>query len=373
MKNKRAVRQSNIELLRIVAMLIIIAHHFAYYNGYATAGVLNTAGGLWLQMMRVGGKIGVSVFVMISGYFLVNSSGFKIIKLLKLWLQILFYSILFYLIASLAQGSFDLSFETIRNTLLPLTYDHWWFASTYVVLFILSPFLNKMLHALSQKAYPAMLLVMLAIWYVVPTLLLQALRQTELTWFVFLYCLAGYIRLHGMRLFKHNYSYWIATAVAAAVNFILRVLFMEWGTKDELLSSYASDFSDLNKIPILIISLLLFLAFLHTEIKPKKWINTIASAAFGVYLIHEDPFIRQWLANNIFKRVDVRSTALIPYSIAVVLGIYLVAGLFELMRIHLIERWYSGGLNKLGGKLNGFFDRFLTRLGDKLSEKSDTK
>jgi surface polysaccharide O-acyltransferase-like enzyme len=160
------VRQSNIELLRIIAMLMIIAHHFAYNNVYVTAYLFDTFNGFWLQMMRIGGKIGVSIFVIISGYFLVNSSGFKISKLLKLWLQVLTFSVVSYVISSLVQGSFDLSFKTIISTLMPLTYDRWWFASAYIVLFLLSPFLNKMLHALSRNAYLAMLLVMLFLWYV---------------------------------------------------------------------------------------------------------------------------------------------------------------------------------------------------------------
>lgn len=370
MKNKQGLRKSNIELLRIIAMLMIIAHHFAFYNGYATAYILNSANGLWLQMMRSGGKIGVSIFVMISGYFLVNSSGFKISKLMKLWLQVLFYSVLCYLTASLAQGHFDLSFQTIISTLMPLTYNRWWFASTYVILFIFSPFLNIMLHALSRKAYLGMLLVMLILWYAVPTFLLQSLQQNELIWFVFLYCLAGYIRLHGMKLFKHNYSYWLAFGIAAIVNFILRVLFMKQGIANKTFSDYASDFTDLNKIPILIVSVLLFLAFLHTEMKPRKWINTIASTAFGVYLIHEDPFIRQWLTDNVYKRVNVMSNELIPYTIIAVLGIYLAAGLFELLRINLIERWYVALLKKSDDKIGGVIDRFLNRLGEKISDKT---
>ena len=121
------LRQSNFELLRIVSMLMIIAHHFAYYNVYVTAYISNTANGLWLQMMRVGGKIGVSVFVMISGYFLVNSKGFKISKLLKFWLQVLFYSVLSYVVSSLVQGHFDFSFEFSIDRIVNIRFFTYYF------------------------------------------------------------------------------------------------------------------------------------------------------------------------------------------------------------------------------------------------------
>lgn len=117
-------------------------------------------------------------------------------------------------------------------------------------------------------------------------------------------------------------------------------------------------------------SVLFFLAFLHTEIKPKKGINIIASVAFGVYLIHEDPFVRQWLTNNIYTRVNVTDSMLIPYTIAVVLGIYLAAGLFEFLRMNLIERWYMRALIKLDEKWDGFIRRRFTQIGEKLSEKN---
>ena len=216
----------------------------------------------------------------------------------------------------------------------------------------------------------AMLLAMFALWYVVPTFLLQALRQTELTWFLFLYCLAGYIRLHGIKLFKHNYSYWIATVIATAVILALRVLFIRLGINNQTFATYSRVFTELNKIPILIVSVLFFLAFLHTEIKPKKGINIIASVAFGVYLIHEDPFVRQWLTNNSYTRVNVTDSMLIPYTIAVVLGIYFAAGLFEFLRMNLIERWYMRALIKLDEKWDGFIRRRFTQIGEKLSEKN---
>ena len=44
------------------------------------------------QFLYIGGKLGVVIFVLISGYFLVDSK-FKIKKLLKLFLEVLFYSV----------------------------------------------------------------------------------------------------------------------------------------------------------------------------------------------------------------------------------------------------------------------------------------
>ena len=66
----RTQRQSNIELLRIFAILIIIAHHLARHSGFSFPGNALTINRLWIQFIWVGGKLGVNIFVLISGWFM---------------------------------------------------------------------------------------------------------------------------------------------------------------------------------------------------------------------------------------------------------------------------------------------------------------
>ena len=100
-------RQSNIELLRIVAMLMIIAHHFSVHGNFDLRNML-VGNNIWLQFLATGGKIGVNIFVMISGYFLISSKNIETKKVLKLLAQILFYSvIIFILFISLKIVSFN--------------------------------------------------------------------------------------------------------------------------------------------------------------------------------------------------------------------------------------------------------------------------
>lgn len=78
----RSGRETGIELLRILAMLGIMASHFAYYGaGGGGAG----AGGLWLALLQAGGKLGVDIFVLISGYFLIKAPAVRTEKALRLW------------------------------------------------------------------------------------------------------------------------------------------------------------------------------------------------------------------------------------------------------------------------------------------------
>lgn len=83
-------RNSNIELLRIIAMLLIVMHHFSVHGlGKELPYCLNRyiAGTTIL-----GGKFGVAIFVLISGYYMCRSR-FTVKKLLKIWGQVAFYSL----------------------------------------------------------------------------------------------------------------------------------------------------------------------------------------------------------------------------------------------------------------------------------------
>ena len=78
---EKKTRLSNFELLRIISMLLIVAHHFSVHSHLISdTPIIN----VYLQRaLATGGKVAVNLFVLISGYFMINST-FKFKKLLKL-------------------------------------------------------------------------------------------------------------------------------------------------------------------------------------------------------------------------------------------------------------------------------------------------
>ena len=70
-----------------------------------------------------------------------------------------------------------------------------------------------------------------------------------------------------------------------------------------------------------------------------KWINLAATATFGVYLIHDNPFMRELLWFKVFENAKYQNSLwLIPYSIAVSLAVYLGGTLIDLARQYAIEK-----------------------------------
>lgn len=91
-------RQSNFELLRIFAMLFIIGHHFSVHSGFVFSDSSISIERVWLQFISMGGKLGIDLFIMISGYFLIKVQSIKISKEVKLWLIMFTYSVGIYLV-----------------------------------------------------------------------------------------------------------------------------------------------------------------------------------------------------------------------------------------------------------------------------------
>ena len=97
---------------------------------------------------------------------------------------------------------------------------------------------------------------------------------------------------------------------------------------------------DLNSIFLLLISSCLFLGF-HKLSFESKTVNFIASSVFGVYLIHDNPYLRTFIWNKLFCVADYQDSCwLIPYSVAVVLIVFFCCCIIELLRKYIFEPSY---------------------------------
>ncbi|MCM1262431.1 MAG: acyltransferase [Butyrivibrio sp.] len=96
-------RQSNFELLRIVAMILIVVSHYAGYiqPEFPTGAV--TFNRVLIQTLCFGGGAGNIMFFAISGYFWKDYTDNRK-RIFKLWLEMLFYSVVCMVIAAIARG-----------------------------------------------------------------------------------------------------------------------------------------------------------------------------------------------------------------------------------------------------------------------------
>ncbi len=337
------VRQSNFELLRIVAMLFIILHHISVHGNWGNGGVFFpeelTINAFFLQTILPLGKIGVNLFVLISGYFLVNSTRDTWPKIAKLWLELLFYSITISLVFVVIDNT-ELTTRQIVSIFTPVFSYTWWFASTYLLMLALSPFINKMIRSCDEVSHLKLIIGSVIIWVAIPFFTNLSVELSNLTWFIVLYIIAAYIRLYPDRFKRKSITYLEMAIVLFIILMSIAYIVDVTGFVSEFWSIYNPiDHNNRQSSPFSLgISLCLFLAFCKLNIDHKKIVNCVAGTTFGIYLIHDHVLVRESIYSRIFDCLGhTYSDYLIPYVFIIAIAIFLSCMVIELVRKTVID------------------------------------
>ena len=344
--NKNLARNTNFEILRIIAMVMIVAHHFAVHTGLDISQMSYT-NNLWISFLRNGGKIGVNLFVLISGYFLVNKSSYKSANILKLYIKALIYGLVLFFISRFWLGIQG----PIYLVIAPFSNSTWWFLTFYFVLFLTYPFINKLICSLDKKSYRLLIIITGAL-LIVPSFVFGANPiYNNVFWFFFLYIVAGYIKMFGNNIKVKPYIllliyfvFYVALTVSnnalmltQSRNFFLEFLYN------------ITNIGITNNIFNILLSICFFLAFKQMKEKTNKFINILAGSTLGVYLIHDSIFISGWLWNTLCQNSIFQSSAyLILHSLYVIPIVYISCTLIDLLYTYTLEL----AVNKLLGLLN---------------------
>lgn len=165
--NGGGCRNSSIELLRIIAMFMILMHHFIVHNGYDVLKLPLGPERIFFQLvMQGGGKVGVVIFFSISAWFFLDREQTIKSNLRRVWImerELLFWSlclIAFYFVFDRT----DLGMKNMAKSFAPLSMNVWWYATAYAIFLALLPFLSKGLNALGREYHLALAATVLVIW-----------------------------------------------------------------------------------------------------------------------------------------------------------------------------------------------------------------
>ncbi len=364
---ERKDRSSNFELMRIFAMLLIITYHYALFSNFRYPAGDLSFNRLFYQSMLLDGKTGVNLFVMVSGYFMVRSKGVRTSKVLQLWGQCFFWIMGIWIVFHRKINGFaGMPQDTFKGKLFFLSSGVQWFISTYMVMYMLSPYINAMLLALSKTKFRRMLVITGIFWALIPTLswipgmIVTDFEGNDLIFFLYLYCLGAYLRLYHEEPERKSRFWFLSAAGIWAVCMAIIVAVDIWSGK--VVSKYSLLdylFNYQNHVLILLFSLFLFLGFKELRVKNSRLINLISSLTFGIYLIHDNWQIRRHFWNNIVRANRMQNSPwFILYSAGVILGIFCVCGVMELIRKQTAERLWM----KIAEPLSERIDRFIGRV-----------
>lgn len=273
------MRNSNIELLRIISMVMVLGLHvnFMAIGEPSTAETISVPVSTFFRIFfQQSFNIAVDLFVMISGWY---SIKFSIRGMCKFLFQCLFIISMLYVIG-LFIGLATLSEREILECFL-LAPGSAWFCKSYLALFIIAPVLNTFCEKASEKQLRMVLIYFYIYQTVFGSLTMSdpAIKAGYSTFsFIGLYLLARYFSLYGQRFYKYAWIVFILSTVGSVLWFyipcrfgVMRISYMG--------ALYTS--------PLCILSALALLtAVIRTRPRYSKLINWIASSCFAVFLFH---------------------------------------------------------------------------------------
>lgn len=294
----KSERQSNFELLKIIAMIMIVSHHFVAKNRFNvdTDIIGVTFNKVFLQFIGNHAFIGNNLFFMCSAYFLVDKAADESRKRLRrIWgmeKQMLFYSLgLWVLFAFLGKTTYT----ELAKSCFPMSTGIWWYPTVYAVFLMLQPYYQKGLLALEREELKRLIFTMLFMWSVTTVIPFFDYGANNFLCFVMLYAIIFYARKCSPAFLKDKKKCLLLVLTGylmAACSIIAMDLL---GTKFGAASRYACYFIRGNyRLLPMIISVGIFGLNMGWNIQ-SRFINYIASLTFGVYLIHMYPPMMEFL------------------------------------------------------------------------------
>lgn len=337
-------RNSNHELMRIISMFLIVLGHVLLFG--KLLDTTNKTVNIIYMFIEFTLIVHVNSFILVSGYYQ-STSKFKQSKLWKLINANWFYRVVIMILFS-SLGIISISKGQLFKDIFPIPLDNYWFIKTYILLYCSSPFINKMINSMNQKEYQKLLLVGFLMMCVIPNITAGEFFDNSgytLYNFIYLYIIGAYLKKYPL-----NKSYYFKKFSSELYKIILLIIFFTCAVLNNIIFSFGKEIIGINSIldmlansimtsslaysnPIIIIQSVAYFSFFTALNFKSKFINKYSGLMFGVYLIHENNYMRMniytWLgllsenANNI---------SFIPYVLLMTIVIFIACSIIEYVR-----------------------------------------
>lgn len=375
--NLRNERDSRIELLRIFAMLLIVAHHAMVHGLPMFLEFKGDAAVLLLQGLSFLGTIGNYIFIFISGWFLCGAK-FRLRKIAGIWAELFFYSVTIALVFyfsrlpcrpadGITTGTLGRDFDPalfpctgrqVLSAFMPFFRSVSWFVSCYILFYAASPFLNRMIFALPQKEHFALAVLTAVCALVIPMIPFDGLSSYasgNLVIFITVFFTASYLKRYPVKFLENScrnlilagilfllLAGWRMLVVFVAADGIVRLPFFVSRRAD-----FLKVFTSMRSFPMLILTVLIFFGFRNLKMKNSRAVNTVAGTTLGIYLIHDNGFVRYFLWFKICRLPErFGGAGFAPYLAAVILAVFAGCALIELLR----QRLFAAAVRILARK-----------------------
>ncbi|MDE6766967.1 MAG: acyltransferase, partial [Eubacterium sp.] len=347
-KKLTSSRNYGIDLLRMLAMAMVVMLHVLLRSKLIDDTTPLTLKYEVLWFIEIFCYCAVDCFVLISGYVCLNTK-FRLSRIVSLWVQVAFYSVIFEILYQIVQGSFD--YEWLIRSFLPVTSNGYWFFTQYFVLSFLIPFLNKMVKSITLRQSAALAGVLMFFLSFMSTVnkspipviggsgkdLFATGNGYTLIWLMAVYILGAVLKRfdESGKLKNIKPVCMIATMLACTV--------IMWGIKyicdsqsepieTKFIINYISPF-----VVMIAAALLIFFSKIKISLAFQKIIAFLSPAAFGVYVIHVNRRVWIWFTEQVEPLFGMRLLKVLPCIIFAVLFVYIVCSFADILRAKMFK------------------------------------
>lgn len=305
------------------------------WGGWSYAGICLLASVLYLS---------VDIFAMITGYLMCERKTVKLSSLVKLWKITYFYIVVVLFILKIFHLTHISGIESYIYILFPMTKGRYWYLVCYSFMFILIPYLNKLINILTKQEFRKLLTVLILMCSVFPTLFMTDFFRVNngycALWLIICYFIGAYVKKYRIRMNSKLrwYIVGVNTLVIALSAILIRCYWSELMKRlftqysEQLLFQYISPFIVINSA--LLVSLFSEMEFdKSNKIKLSPLVQILSEGTFGVYVLHIHILIfDNYLKNAFIGFAEQGAVKLIIQTMGTILLIFALCSLIEIIR-----------------------------------------
>lgn len=294
------VRNQGLDVLRVLSMCGIVCLHVMNQGG--VLGATSFAAHNWLtsHALWVVAYYSVDVFAMLSGYLYITRGGVRPRSLVRLLLDVLLYSAIWTLVMKLLMPElFDDPLNWVRGFLPPL-FGYDWYITSYVVVFALIPWLNRLLGSLERKQFQKLIVTIFILLSLIPTLSTVDVFMTDRGyspwWLLFGYMVGAYLRLYPLK--GHRLIFAANMVIVLGVCAVVPVVFDGRGSR--IIASVAGYDSVFNVVNAALLVNWFAQRDMRLGVRGAAAMESLSRRSFDVYIVHGHNLVFIWVLKDAF-------------------------------------------------------------------------